>query len=119
MKQSIRNRTVSTKLSDEEYSELESLSGSMTLSEWVRDVLLRQRQTEPRPIELSLMGELVAVRTILINVVYKLANNEQITFDNMQALINQADEDKGQRAAAALEKPARQCNLPTKPTTVK
>jgi hypothetical protein len=119
VKQGTRTRTVSTKLSDEEFVQLESLSGSMTLSEWVREVLLMQRQAEPSPVELTLMGELMAIRTILLNVAYKLANNEQITFDIMQQLINRADEDKSQRASDILGKATRKCNLPTKPTTVK
>jgi hypothetical protein len=89
----------------------------MTLSEWVREALLKQRGAEPSPVEMALMGELVAVRTILLNVVYKVANNEQITFDIMQQLITRADEDKSQRAAEALGKAVRKCNLPTKAAT--
>lgn len=116
MKQSIRTRTVSTKLSDEEYAQLESLSGSMTLSEWVREALLKH--PEPSPVELALIGEFVALRTILLNVLYKIANNEQITVEAMQQLINRADGDRGQRAAEALAKAGRKCSLPTGPARV-
>ena len=86
----------------------------MTLSEWVRKALLKQPEVEPSPVELALMGELVALRTILLNVLYKIASGEQITVEAMQQLIKRADGDKGQRAAETLTKAGRKCNLPTR-----
>jgi hypothetical protein len=48
------------------------------------------------------MGEVIALRTILLNVLYKMANGERITAEAMQQLISRADADKGQRAAEQL-----------------
>ena len=40
------------------------------------------------------MAELVALRAILLNVLFKLANGQTVTAEEMQRLIDRADSDK-------------------------
>lgn len=103
MIQPVRTRTVSTKLTDEEYAYAESASGSLTLSEWVREVILGTRQSKPDPIQVSVVAEVLALRTIVLNTLYKIAIGEQLSVNEMQQLISRADADKGARAAAVLQ----------------
>jgi hypothetical protein len=36
-----RTKSISTKVTEEEYTEIEALAGEQTISEWARDVLLK------------------------------------------------------------------------------
>ena len=56
----------------------------LTLSEWCREVLLGKVNGQPTKADPSgaaqaLMAELVALRTILLNVLFKQANGESLT----------------------------------------
>ena len=46
------------------------------------------------------MAELVALRAILLNVMFKLANGQPLTAEEMQRLIDRADSDKPRRHGA-------------------
>lgn len=46
-----------------------------------------------------LMAEFVALRTILLNVLFRQANDETLTAEQMQTLIERADADKLKKAA--------------------
>jgi hypothetical protein len=50
----------------------------------------------------ALMAELVALRTILLNVLFKQANDESLTAEEMQALIDRADAGKIRKARERL-----------------
>ena len=52
-----------------------------------------------------LMAELMELRAILLNVVYKLANGEKLTADEMQRLIDRADSDNLRKARERLAGP--------------
>ena len=65
----VRNKSIGTKVSEEEYRQLEAQANGDSLGAWVRQVLLRA--TEPSPAEQALMAELVALRTILLNVMFR------------------------------------------------
>ena len=91
-----RTKSVSTKVSDEEYAQFETLAGGQTMSEWTRDVLLKA--ATPNTTEQILLAELIALRTILLNAFYKLAQGEHLTADEMQRLIERADKDKFRKA---------------------
>jgi len=85
-----RNRTVGCKMSESEYEELAAVGegDGMTLGEWCREVLLeRMEGRKPTVIEETLLAEVLALRTILLNVVYKLAQGEKLTAEEMQAII--------------------------------
>jgi hypothetical protein len=55
----------------------------------------------------ALMAELVALRTILLNVLFKLANGEKPTAEEMQRLIDRADSDKLRKARERLAQAAK------------
>lgn len=72
---------------------------------WCREILLdaagRPRAT---PIEEALLSEVLALRTILLNLFYDLADGEVPSRERMQALIDKADGEtaaEGARASAA------------------
>jgi len=50
----------------------------------------------------ALMAELVALRAILLNVLFKLANGQTVTAEEMQRLIDRADSDKLRKARERL-----------------
>ena len=97
---SLRTRSISTKVTDEEYAQLEALAGGQTISEWARDVLLTT--AKPNPADQAILAELVALRTILLNALYKLAQGENLTAEEMQRLIERADQDKFCKAQKRL-----------------
>jgi hypothetical protein len=50
----------------------------------------------------ALMAEVVALRTILLNVLFKQSNGERLTAEEMQRLIDRADSDKLKKARDRL-----------------
>jgi predicted PurR-regulated permease PerM len=76
------------------------LAGGQTISEWARDVLLKA--TQPTTAEQIILAEVVALRTILLNAFYMLAQGERLTADEMQQLIERADRDKLRKAQERL-----------------
>ena len=105
MKGPLRDRSLGTKLSEVEYARVEAaaLGAGVGLSEWCRGVVLQAAAddggTAPQT---ALMAELLALRAVLLNVVYRMANGERVSQDEMRQLIERADRDKRKRAAAVL-----------------
>jgi hypothetical protein len=52
--------------------------------------------------QVALMAELSALRAILLNVLFKLANGQPLTAGEMQRLIDRADSDKLRKARERL-----------------
>jgi hypothetical protein len=88
-----RTKCVSTKVTDEEYATLERLAGHRSLSEWVRGVLLSAVDAQPAT-DPVVLAELLALRTIVVNVQYALATGDPFTADEMRDVIRRADRDK-------------------------
>jgi len=108
---SLRTRSVGTKLTDAEYASLEgqAQASGKSLSEWCREVMLASANAQAQKSEPSVgtevqafMAELVALRTILLNVLFKQVNGERVTVEQMQNLIERADADKLQKALERL-----------------
>ncbi len=106
-----RTRTVGTKLSEEEYARLEALAASRGLSpgEWVRDLILTafnkpesQRATGSNG-EQAVLSEVLALRAVVLNVVYDLAAGHEIDEARMAAIIEQADAGKLTKALERLK----------------
>jgi hypothetical protein len=85
------------------------------VSEWCREVMLASvngAASKDQPYQTgegqAVMAEVVALRTILLNVLFKQANGESITAEQMQKLIDRADADKLKKATDRLRqvKPA-------------
>lgn len=94
-----RNKSIGTKVTEEEYTQFEVLAGDQTISEWVRDALLKA--AEPSPAEQTIMAELLALRMILMNILFTIANREPLTSTAMDDIIKRADASK---LAKALER---------------
>jgi hypothetical protein len=114
VKPTLRTKSIGTKVSEEEYALLErtAQAGSKTLGEWCRHVMLASANGRSQDGQKSgaeakaLMAELVALRTILLNVLYKQANGEKLTTEEMHRLIERADADKIKKAVERLCKVA-------------
>jgi hypothetical protein len=95
-----RSKSISTKVTEEEYAQFEVLAGDQTISEWVREVLLRA--AEPSPAEQTIVAELLALRMILMNILFSIANREQLTSTAMDDIIKRADASKLTKAMERL-----------------
>jgi hypothetical protein len=105
MKPPLRTKSVGTKVSEEEFAMLEARAqaAGRTLSEWVRDVLLAAPTTEGELIGEVALGELLALRTLLLNFFFRETKGEAIPEAEMRALIERADALKGDRARERIE----------------
>ena len=103
VKPPLRTKSVGTKVTDAEYAALEThaRAGGLTLSEWVRDVLLGIGRPGDVDTEV-LLAEVLALRTILINLLFSMSKGEPMTAEGMQGLIERADKDKARRALEKL-----------------
>jgi len=119
VKPPLRTKTLGTKVSEEEFAQLEAAASErgLTLSEWCREMLLASvngqeaKSADPGRADQAvfagaLMAELVALRAILLNVLFKLANGEKPTAEEMQRLIDRADSDKLKKARERLAQAA-------------
>jgi hypothetical protein len=97
---SLRSKSISTKVTDEEYARFEALAGEQTISEWAREVLLKA--TKPNAGEQTLLAEVLALRTILLNVHFAVSQGQALTAEEMQQLIARADQDKLSKARQRL-----------------
>jgi mobilization protein NikA len=102
MKPAFRTRSVGTKVTEEEYAQLETcaLARRLSISEWCRAVLLERAEgAKSNGADETLLAEVLALRTILLNLHFAIAKGEAITADEMQAIIDRADRDKEKKAA--------------------
>ena len=115
VKPPLRTKSIGFKVSEEEYAQLETAAqgSGRTLGEWCREVMLASANGQPSkatgPVGAeaqALMAEMVALRAILLNVIFKLANGEKLTAEEMQRLIDRADSDKLKKARERLAQAA-------------
>jgi hypothetical protein len=114
VKPPLRTKTLGTKVSEEEFAQLEAAASErgLTLSEWCRETLLASvNRQDPKTADSggtgqAVMAELVALRAILLNVLFKLANGQTLTAEEMQRLIDRADSDKLRKARERLAQAA-------------
>jgi hypothetical protein len=99
-----RTKWLGTKVTEDEYAQCQALAGTQRLGEWARAVLLRASESDA--LQQALLAEVLALRTILLNVHFAAANGQPVTVDRMQMLIERADHDKWdkvrERVAAAV-----------------
>jgi hypothetical protein len=99
-----RTKSISTKVTDEEYALFEALAGQQTISEWARDVLLKA--TKPNAGEQTVLAEVLALRTILLNIHFAVSQGRTLTTEEMQQLIERADQNKLSKARQRLAEAA-------------
>ena len=110
VKRNLRTKSIGTRVSEEEYARLERVAekASKTLAEWSREVMLKSANGGAADTAVAgsraeaLMAEVVALRTILLNVMFKQSNGERLTAEEMQRLIERADTDKLRKARERL-----------------
>jgi hypothetical protein len=100
-----RTKSIGTKVTPEEYERIHALAGDQPISEWVRAALLNV--ADASPVDSVVLAELLALRTILLNLHFHLCSGSPVTADTMQRLIERADQDKQQLAEARLTAPHR------------
>ena len=108
----LRTQSAGAKVIKKEYAEMEKLAESrgLKVGEWCRETLLaRVNGPEPRAAadcagkgQVALMAELPALRAILLNVLFKQANGQPLTAEEVQRLIDRADSDKLRKARERL-----------------
>ena len=114
MKPPLRTKSVGTKVSEAEFALLEERArgAGMRLAEWVREALL------PAPVESGpdsgevAVGEILALRSLLLNLHFRAAKGEAIPEPEMRGLIERADGSKIERARERLDA-ARAASLDT------
>jgi hypothetical protein len=107
VKHDLRSKSVSTKVSESELRVLESRAerAGLTLSEWVRDVLLGSSvDAGAMAAERAILAEMLAMRAILLNFMLKLSMRQPITEQVSRELIEWADSNKMKRALEVLAK---------------
>ncbi len=99
----LRTKSVTTKVTEAEYARLEeqaALAG-LNLSEWIRGRLLENADGKAG----VLLGEMLALRTILLNLLFSISQGKPVTAESMQELIGKADDGKVRRALERLAAP--------------
>ena len=100
-----RTKSIGTKVTPDEYARIQTLAGDQPVSEWVRGALLKA--ADPPPADATLLAEVLALRTILLNLHFHFCSGTTVTPETMQRLIERADQDKQQLAEARLTAPGR------------
>jgi len=92
-------------VNEAEFSALEARARAenLKLSEWVRVELLERREGGGGASDGVLLGEVLALRSIVINLLFSISKGEALTAEGMQALIERADKDKVRRALERLD----------------
>jgi hypothetical protein len=109
MKAPLHTKSIGTKVSEEEFAALEECArrADMTLSEWVRAVLLAAPGLKLPDDDAALAGrvtlaEVLALRTLFLNLQFRQAQGP-LTEAEMRTLIERADAVKGERAGERIE----------------
>jgi hypothetical protein len=104
----LRNRTVGSKMTESEYEQLAAVAEreGLTLGEWCRSVLLARANTnegkKANATDQTLFAEVMALRTILLNALFKLAQGAVLTTEELDRLIERADGERFDRVRERL-----------------
>jgi len=99
------DKTIGVRVTEADYARLQALADAegQPVGEWCRKVLLDVAKSPTgRPIDQALLGEVIALRTIVVNVIYAFTAEGKITAEHMQAVIDRADSTKSKKAAEFL-----------------
>ncbi len=105
MKPPLRTKSVGTKVSEAEFALLEERArgAGLRLAEWVREALLSAPvESGPDSGEVAL-GEILALRSLLLNLHFRAAKGEPVAEAEMRGLIERADGTKIERARERME----------------
>ncbi|MGD0940153.1 MAG: hypothetical protein ABR905_10610 [Terracidiphilus sp.] len=98
------SRVITARLSLEEYEEIRSRAAfrGVTASALLRELLVSHTTESDSPSHLVL-GEVLAMRTIMINLLHLIGTHSVLTVDAVSEIIRQADRQKATRADARLK----------------
>jgi len=92
-----RAKSAGAKVTEQEYAQLEALAQArgLTLGEWCRDVLLAQLRPSVASLpEETILAEILGLRMIMINLLRALGNEETLSPEKVQKVIQWADTEK-------------------------
>jgi len=95
----LRTRTVSTKVTEEEFARMEAraIGHGVNLGEWVREELLERLKPDGVVDNETLLTEVMALRTIVINLAFAQAQGQPMSQERIQELIDYADRERFRR----------------------
>jgi len=102
----LRNKTIATKVTEEECARLEQMADAagQSMSEWSRQILLGQSESvQTGEAEQILLAEVLALRNILVNLAFAQHKGERLSLDDIRHLLADADRTKVRKAAERLE----------------
>jgi hypothetical protein len=98
-----RNQTLNTKLTPSEAAAIEaaSLADGKAVGEWLRDLALRELRSDGLR-SIALMGEIAALRLLLINTLEPLLRGDKMTPDQFKEMLRYVKTNKRKAAADML-----------------
>ena len=106
----MRTRTASTKVTSDEFRELESLAmqQGQSISEWIRQTLLAEaRSLRNSAMNLHIFTELVGIQMLLMNTLEPLLRGDKMVQDQLTVLFRQVQTTKAAKAQELLAKRSR------------
>src|ERR1700679_668205 len=100
-----RNQTLTTRLTPTEAAAVETASRAegKTVGEWLRDLALRELPSASRQLpSLALMGEITAIRLLLINTLEPFLRGEKMTPEQFKEMLRYVKTNKRKAAADML-----------------
>lgn len=100
-----RSNSIGVKVTEADFAMLQALAKKegKPLAEWCRDALVEfARHPAGAPIEQALLAEVIALRTIVSNLIYTFGSDGKVTPQQMTAFIDRANKTKLNRAAEFL-----------------
>jgi hypothetical protein len=100
----VRTITIGGKFTPIEYEELSKVASDsrQLLSEWAREVMLREAQAEES--NLHLISEVVGLQLLLMNTLAPMARGEKISAEQFQAIVKSVQSTKVKAAEEMLSR---------------
>lgn len=101
-----RTKCIGVRVREADFAGLQALADAegKSLGEWCREIVLKRLEGhEPALAEQTVVSEVLALRTILLNVLFSIAKGKTLTEEEMTELIERADAEKFKRAIHRLQ----------------
>lgn len=104
-----RAKSIATRLTEAEFAEVEyaAITAGKRVAEWLRDTALTQARTSQESTDSILLGEIMAMRSLMVNLFAK-ASEGPISSEDMRKMSLYADSIKEQKAREFLAQRRRQ-----------
>jgi hypothetical protein len=102
-KTDFRTKSIGTKVTEEEFARLEELAAAagQSRAEWVRARLLAPASAGAGTEQV--LAEVLALRSILLNLFFKVSQGQAVPAEEMKTIIERADSGKLEKALARLQ----------------